>query len=133
MDQTPLVMDEIEAGKEFIRRMHAYRPVKAAWWMRPAEDAERYLYVVLDGLSIDNKDEAYREVLHVANAMSPDHYIDPFRVRLVSPNDPAGRAALDLYGRYPGRIPPRWNGSAFGAVDATEVYVYPPPVVKQGT
>lgn len=122
-------MDEIEAGKEFIQRMHAYQPVKAAWWMRPTEDGERYLHVALDGLTVDNTDAAYREVLRIANEM-PDHYIDPFRVMLVSPDEPVGRAILDIYRSYSGRkIPTRVNDPVLGGA-ATEVYVYPPPAAK---
>ena len=45
MDQAPLVMDEIEAGRGFIERFHASWPVQAACWLRPAEDGERYLYL----------------------------------------------------------------------------------------
>jgi hypothetical protein len=129
MDKTPLVMDEIEAGKELIKRMDAYQPVKAAWWMRPAEDGERYLHVALDGLTVDNTDAAYREVLRIANEM-PDHYIDPFRVKLVSTNDPAARAVLDIYRSYSGRkIPTRVNDSVLGG-EVAEVYLYPPPGSK---
>jgi hypothetical protein len=129
MDQTPLVMDEIEAGKEFIRRMQAYQPVKAAWWMRETEDAGRYLHVALEGLTMDNIDAAYGEVLRIANEMK-DHYIDPFRVKLVSPDDPAARAILDHYRRYPGRVPLRLNGSVLGKVAAAEVYIYPLPAPR---
>lgn len=126
MDQTPLVMDEIEAGKELIRRLHAYQPVKAAWWMRETEDAGRYLYVALEGLTADNTNAAYDEVLRIAKEVK-DHYIDPFRVNLVSPDDPVARAVLEVYRRYPGRVPPRFNGSILGRVAADEAYVYPLP------
>jgi hypothetical protein len=126
MDKTPLVMDEIEAGKEFIRRIHAYRPVKAAWWMRETEDAGRYLLVALDGLTVENGDQAYDEVLRITKEMK-DHYIDPFDVKLVNPDDPAARAILDHYRRYPGRVPSSFNGSVLGRLSVVEVYVYPPP------
>ena len=129
MDKTPLVMDEIVAGKEFIQHLHGYRPVLAAWWMRPSEDGVRYLYVALNGLTVANKDAAYREVLRSANAL-PDHYIDPFRVRLVSPDDPAARAVLDVYRSYPGKTPTRVDGLYLGGPSVTEVYLYPPLVVK---
>ena len=126
MDKTPLVMDEIEAGKEFIRRLHVYRPVKAAWWMRETEDAGRYLLVALDGLTVENADQAYDEVLRITKEMK-DHHIDPFEVKLVSPDDPASRTVLDHYRRYPGRVPPPFNGSVLGRLPVVEVYVYPPP------
>jgi hypothetical protein len=129
MDQAPLVMDEIDAGREFIERLHASWPVKAACWLRATEDGERYLYVALDGLTEANVDAAYGEVLRVARAMT-DHYIDPFRVKVIRPDDPVARAMLDMYRRFPGRMPTRFNGSVFGRTAVVEVYVYPPLPAK---
>jgi hypothetical protein len=125
MDQAPLVMDEIEAGREFIERFHASWPVKAACWLRAAEDGERYLYVALDGLTDANVDAAYGEVLRVAREMK-DHYTDPFRVKVIRPDDPVARAVLDLYRRFPARIPTRVNGSVFAGRAVAEAYIYPP-------
>jgi hypothetical protein len=62
-------MDEIDAGTEFLKRLNAYRPVKAACWLRKSEDEERYLYVALDGLTVENSDSAYREVLRITAEM----------------------------------------------------------------
>jgi hypothetical protein len=129
MDQAPLVMDEIEAGREFIERLHTSWPVKAACWLRASEDVERYLYVALDGLTDANVDAAYGEVLRVVRAMK-DHYIDPFRVKVIRPDDPIARAVLDIYQRFPGRIPTRFNGSVFGGTAVAEVYIYPPLPAK---
>ena len=70
MDQAPLVMDEIEAGREFLQRLHASWPVKAACWL---QDGERYLYVALDGLTEAAVDAAYGEVWRVTREMK-DHY-----------------------------------------------------------
>jgi hypothetical protein len=126
MDQTPLVMDEIEAGEAFVKQLSAYRPVKAAGWLRGAEDGERYLYIALEGLDDSNTDAAYAEVLRIARQMK-DHYIDPFRVKLISPDDPIARAAMELYQRFPGRIPTRFNGSVFGDTAVAEAFVYPRP------
>jgi hypothetical protein len=129
MDPPPLVTDEIEAGREFIERLHASWPVKAACWLRAAEDGERYLYVALDGLTEATVNAAYGEVLRVVRAMK-DHYIDPFRVKVIRPDDPVARAVLDIYGRFPARIPARFNGSVFAGRAVAEVYLYPPLPAK---
>ena len=50
MDQAPLVMDEINAGHAFVQRLHDHVPVKAAWWLRRAEQWIRYLYVAVNVL-----------------------------------------------------------------------------------
>ncbi|MBI3821200.1 MAG: hypothetical protein HY289_00805 [Planctomycetes bacterium] len=122
MDKAPLVIDEIDAGREFIKRLNAYQAVKAACWLREADDGERYLYIALEGLTAENV--AYGEVMRVTSAMK-DHYIDPFRVKLIATTDPIAKAVLDLYRRYPGRMPTRFDGSIFGGTAAAEVYVYP--------
>ena len=125
MDQAPLVIDEIEAGAEFIRRLNGYQRVAAACWLRPDEDAERYLHVALDGLTDDKIDNAYAEVLRVADEMK-DHYIDPFRVKVISTDDRIAKAVLDIYRRYRAPIPTRVKGSVFGGMAVDEVYIYPP-------
>ncbi len=125
MDKAPLVMDEIDAGEDFLKRLHQYRAVLAACWLRNAEDGERYLYVALDGLTERNTDLAYGEVLRIAGEMK-DRYIDPFRVRLIGTTDPVARGVLEVYRRFPGRVPPRLDVTAFGGVPVGDLYVYPP-------
>jgi len=129
MDKAPLVMDEVEAGEDFLRRLDAHAPVVAACWLRNAEDGERYLYVALDGLTARNADAAYGEVRRIAAEMK-DRYIDPFRVRLIGTNDPVARALLDVHRRFPGRVPPRPNVPAIGGVPVGDLYIYPPLVRK---
>ena len=125
MDQAPLVIDELEAGVEFIRRLNAYQRVAAACWLRPDEDSDRYLHVAIDGLTDDKMDAAYADVGRVADEMT-DHYIDRFRVKVNSTNDRIAKAVLDIYRRYRAPIPTRFKSSDFGGTAVDEVYVYPP-------
>ena len=118
-------MEEVDAGTEFLERLHAYRPVKAACWLRVAEDEERYLYVALGGLTEENSDVAYDEVLRITGEMN-GHYIDPFRVKLIPPTDRVADATIDIYKRFPGRIPTRFNGRVFAGMAVAEAYIYPP-------
>jgi hypothetical protein len=129
MDTSPLVIDEISAGAEVIVRMQSYMPVLAAYWLRQSEDAERYLHLVLDGLTIDNRDQAYREILRISGEMK-DYYIDPFRVKLVAPDDRAAREVLDMYRRFPHRVPPRLEDRSIGGVPVADMYIYPQPAVR---
>ena len=119
-------MDEIDAGAEFVRALHGRQPVTAAFWLKASDEGVRYLYVVLTGLADADFGDAYLDVRAVAEAL-PDHYIDPFRVRLIGPDDPLARAALDVYRRHPRRVPPRFGGSVFGGTPVDELYLYPPP------
>lgn len=124
MDTSPLVMDEIDAGRELLERLNAYRPVKAACWLREAEDEERYLYAALDGLTVENRDSAYVEVLRISRAMT-NLYIDPFRVKLIAPDHRVAQAILEIYRRFPGRVPTHVNGTVFAGMSMSEVYIYP--------
>ena len=117
-------MEEIGAGTEFLSRLNDYHPVRAACWLREQEDEERYLYVALDGLSNANVDVAYGEILGITGSMK-DHYLDPFRVKLISTEDSVARAVQDVYRRYPGRIPASYSGRVFAGRAVAEVYIYP--------
>lgn len=123
MVTSPLVTDTIAAGAEFLEHLHAYRPVKAACWLREGEDEERYLYVALDGLTTDSIDAAYLEVLRITQAMK-NYYLDPFRVKLISTSDPIAQAVMDLHRRFPGRIPPPVFSRVFAGTAVEDVYVY---------
>ena len=48
MDQVPLVIEEIEAGKEFLDELEKRLPVKAAFWLKADEDSGWYLHVASD-------------------------------------------------------------------------------------
>jgi hypothetical protein len=124
MDTSPLVRDEIDAGAEFLKRLNAYRLVKAACWLRKSEDEERYLYVALEALTAENTDSAYDEVLRIAGEMK-DQYLDPFRVKVIAPEHRVAQALAEIYRRFPGRVPTWLNGRTFAGMAVAEVYIYP--------
>jgi hypothetical protein len=126
MDTSPLVIDEIQAGAEFVRRFHNFMPVKAAYWLRSDEDQGRYLYVAPAGLTTENRGSAYDEVLRISQDMK-DHYISPLDVKLVPTEDRMARAVQDFYQRFPGRVPPRRsNERSIAGTHVVEMYIYPP-------
>ncbi|MDX1946193.1 MAG: hypothetical protein SFU86_12410 [Pirellulaceae bacterium] len=125
MDTIPLVADEIDAGFDFLRRMNDYRHVTAACWLRAGENEERYLYAAVEGLTVANSGPAYLEVLRITQEMT-DHYLDPFRVKLIEVNDPVAKAIEEIYRRFPAPIPTRFQGRVFAGMAVSEVYIYPP-------
>jgi hypothetical protein len=127
MDQEPLVIEQIEAGKRFIDEFDKYVPVGAAFWLKASEDSGWYLYIASDQITDENFDVAYGEVARLARKIA-DPNLDLFQVKLIGVRDPFVRAALDLYRRYPARIPTRIRGRQFGGMSVEEVYLYPPPV-----
>ena len=123
MDTKTLVTEDIEAGAEFLRRLDAYRPVKVACWLRVDDDRLRYLTVALEGLTTENSRVAYHEVLRITQEMK-DHYIDPFRVDLIGTDDPIAKSVMEIYKRYPGPMPTRFDGQIIGRTEVAEAYLY---------
>ena len=112
-----------------LEQLNSYRPVRASCWLREDEDVERYLHVALEGRTTENSGLAYSEVLRIARALK-GHYIDPYRVKLIGTDHPVAKALLELYRRYPGRIPSRLDGRIFAGTAVAELYVYPQPAGK---
>jgi hypothetical protein len=127
MDQSALVIEEIDAGADFLREFDKYEPVKAAFWLKSSDEDSRYLYIASERIDDKNFDVAYGEVLRLANQLrSP--YLDPFRVKLINIDDPLAKAATDVLTRYPGRMPTRYGGKSFGGTSVDDVYIYPSPL-----
>lgn len=125
MDTSPLVSDEIDAGREFLKKLNDFRPVLGACWLLEDESETRYLFIALDGLTVENTGEAYSEVLRISQEMT-DHYIDPFRVKLIGCDHPVTKALLEFYQRYKGRARIRVDGQIFAGRSFADLYIYPP-------
>ncbi|MFI5456970.1 MAG: hypothetical protein ACHRXM_16110 [Isosphaerales bacterium] len=124
MDQGPLVREEAEAGGELVRRLDAYFPVKAAFWLKDSEEGRWYLYIASGQINDNTLNVAYGEVLRLADEMA-NPYMDPFQVKLIPASDPRSQAALDIHRRYPAKIATRLGGTNFGGMGLSEVYLYP--------
>jgi hypothetical protein len=120
-------METIEAGARFLEEFDKKVPVRAAFWIRVDEDDVGYLYVSSDQFIGTSVGAAYAEVLRIARDM-PDPNFDPFRVKLIKPDDPLARAAIEILRRFPAKVPTRLRGRNFGGLDPEEVYIYPNPV-----
>jgi hypothetical protein len=127
MDQSPLVMEEIDAAARFLGEFGKEFPVIASFWLKAGEEDSWYLYVASEQFNDQNMDVAYREVVRIAGEMcDPD--FDPFRVKLIKPTNPLARAATDFLQLFPGRKPIRLRQRNFGGLGAEEIYLYPRPV-----
>ena len=127
MDRGQLVNEEIEDGMIFVREFAHYAPVKAAFWVKSADEDQRYLYLSSDRIDDTNFDLAYGEVIRLSHELKLP-YLDPFRVKVIGGKDPLAIAAVELNGRYGGTIPTRYGGRIFGGQCVDDVYVYASPV-----
>lgn len=124
MDTNPLVIEEIDAGAELIRRFQEYMPVDAAFWLNPSEEGGWALYLASPRMDVANYDLGFAEILRVVHEMRTP-YIDPFQVRLIGSDDPLAKAAMETNRKYPGPTPTRFRGPSFGGAAVDEVYIYP--------
>ncbi len=124
MDQGPLVIEQIDAGRRFLAEFQKYLPVRAAFWLREAGAENWDLYIASDQITDDNFDLAYGEVLRIASA-ARDPWLDPFQVKLIGSADPLAQAAEEVRRRYPGPIATHFNGKTFGGLEVDGVYLYP--------
>lgn len=127
MDQGQLVIDEIDAGAELAREFDKYEPVKVAFWLKASDEVHRYLYIASERIDDTNSDLAYGEVLRLANKIQSP-YLDPFRVKVISAEDPLAKATVDIHKRFPGRMATRFGGESFGGISVDDVYIYPSPL-----
>jgi hypothetical protein len=127
MGQESLVIEEIDAGEELVRRLDKFTPVTAAFWVNDSEGGRWYLYIASDQIDDNNLDMAYGEVLRLAGQMG-NHYLDPFQVKLIPSSDPLAQAALHIHRRYPQMMATRFGGQNFGGLGVEGVYIYPASV-----
>ena len=121
------MIEEIDAGAKFAREFDRYEAVKAAFWLKASDEDQRYLYLASDRIDDNNFAVAYGEVLRLAGELrSP--YLDPFRVKVISGEDPLALAAVEFHRRYPGPSATRFGGKLFGGLCVDDVYVYPSPI-----
>ncbi|MFI5459631.1 MAG: hypothetical protein ACHRXM_29760 [Isosphaerales bacterium] len=128
MDQGTLVIEEAEkdAGRDLIDRISETRPVKLAFWLKPAESGKWFLYIAAEGIDDSNVDRGYKEVLRRVKEMRTP-YFDPFQVKLIQGDNPLARAVMEVHQRYPGSLAINYKGSYLGGMSIEGAYLYPLP------
>jgi hypothetical protein len=127
MDQEPLVREQIDAARKFLDELEKHLLIQAAFWLKADEDSRWRLYVATDRV-INGSTAAIYDLVGKVSDTIDDPNFDQFRVKPIGIKDPLARAALEMYRRYPTRIPIfRW-GEPFGKTQAQGLYLYPPPV-----
>lgn len=131
MDNGPLVKEEIETGAELIRELDRVRPVSAAFWLKASDPSNWYLYIASDRIDGSNKDVAYMEAMRIFKQIDSP-YLDRFRIKLISSEDPLASAAAEFNQQYPiltvGRLGYRMGGTMFGGIVVDDLYIYRMPL-----
>jgi len=127
VDNGPLVKEEIDAGRELVRRLDRYRPVKAAFWLKASDDPYRYLYIASERIEGASLELGYPQIIQVMRELqSPD--LDGFRIKVVAADNPLAREAVETAERFPMVTGRRQGGRPFGDLFADDLYIYPLPL-----
>jgi hypothetical protein len=132
MDQEPLVREWIDAARKFVEELEKLVPVQSAFWLKEDEDSHWDFYVVIEGQEPGSKTRRDRDAIGMAYRAINDPNFSMSRLSQVGTKHPLARAALEMYERYPTRIPIfRWRES-FGDRQVQGLYLYPQPIVVAG-
>ncbi len=125
MDQITLVDKQIDDGRRFVERFAAdSNPVRAAFWVKTAEEELWFLYVASDIIDRDGPAAAYRAV-HASLRKLGDSWVASSEIKVVSPSSPIAKDVLAIMERYPGRLATHCGGKTLGSMVVEQVYIYP--------
>ena len=124
MDQAALVMDEIEAGANLIRRLHAFAEIKVAFWLRRDEDDRKELYLASDWFASANRPKAYGEVARILDEQ-PMIFLRSDEVTLL-PGDNRWAVAAQEWSKD--RLGTKLRSTMFAGEYVADAYIYPSPL-----
>ncbi len=128
MDQSTLVEDQIDDGRRFVERFAADgNPVRAAFWVKTAEEGLWFLYVATEIVDRVGPAAAYRAV-HAALRKIDECWVSSSEIKVISPKNPVAQDVLAVMARHPGRLATRFGGQTLGSVAVEQTYIYAPHV-----
>lgn len=126
MDQSPLVIEQKDAGSRFVAEFDKYASVQSAFWLKES-DADWQLYIASEQITDDNFDVAYGEVLRITSDLD-DPSLDPFDVKLIGADDPLAQAVMGVKNRYPGRMDTLFRDRQIAGMEIQGLHVYGSPI-----
>ena len=125
MDQATLVEHQIDDVPKLIDQPKQDNfDVKAAFWLYTTEADQWFLYLVSDLVDQKGITEAYKGAYKAMRRMS-GLWINPFEVKLVSPDDPVAKAVVEFLSKQRAPLPTRVRGMNLGHVYIESAYIYP--------
>jgi hypothetical protein len=124
------VIPQIEAGARLVNEFDSYAPVRAAFWLKDADQGRWYLYLASEKIDDSNFDLAYGEVIRLTSK-SPTPWLDPMQVKVISAESRLAKDVLAVLTHYPAGTPVRYGGALLGGVYVADAYLYPTPAPVQ--
>lgn len=130
MDQTALVITQLQAGEKFLSRFEKCCPSPVAFWLRRGEESTWHLYVSAPEITEDFDKKAGRDAHRIIQELR-DPELERSGARILGWNHPAVQAALDFQNRYILTGPARFRGPVFGGIRVEDdVWIYPTKTVS---
>jgi hypothetical protein len=124
VDQGTLVEEMIVGGRRFVERFAADgNPVRAAFWIKTAEEGIWFLYVASEIIDRDGPAAAYRAVDASLRKLDKPE-ISSSAIKVISPSNPIAQDVLPVLAHYQGRRAVIHDGDRT-AGSMEEIYVYP--------
>ena len=125
MDQLSLVEMQIKDGEKLVQTLvERGFEVASAFWAKTSDEDKCYLYIVSPLVSDEGYAKAYGRIHPVVRELQKESFwVDPFEVKVLSPQSPIAEAAAKLRGDHPGIT--RSGGTQFGDVTVEGAYIYP--------
>jgi hypothetical protein len=130
MDQAPVV-DVIEDGRKLIEALdQGGISVTSAFWAKAGDDDRWYIYIVSPLVLTEGVTMVYRRIHPIMRQLrAQTFWIDPFEIKLLSPQSPMAEAAAKVGGSYPGIT--RFGGTQLGGVAVEGAVIYPSSANQQ--
>ncbi len=134
MDQNPLVNEHRETGEAIASQCAAAGiDVTAAFWVKPSEDGQWYLYLASRDVEDRGLHEAFRRVLAAIRQINPPPQIDILGdLKLIGATNPITQDILSIQSRYPASLSTWYRGRQLGNMAIDEAYLYRPRQVSAG-
>ena len=131
MDQAPLV-EMVNDGRRLIDALtNSGIGVSSAFWTKAGDDEQWYLYIASPLVDAAGVTEAYRRLHPIFWELRDQQFsIDPFAIKLISPQSALAQAAAKLSDNYQGIT--RSGGTQLGGVSVEGAVIYPPPLPAKG-
>jgi hypothetical protein len=98
--------------------------VASAFWAKADDDERWYLYIASPLVNLVSVTEAYRRLHPVIRQLQAQQFwVDPFQIKLISPQSPMAEAAAKLSGSYAGIT--RSGGTQLGGETFEGAIIYP--------
>jgi hypothetical protein len=123
VDTEILVIEQKEAGVEFLRNFSKDFPVDAAFWLKETDIEDWYLYIVSSEITNENMSEAYRKVLELVKP-NQSIWLDPFRVKLLDSEKELAKRVLEVKSRFVGAMATYYNASSIAGVPIDACFIY---------